>query len=382
MLIALLSAGNFVIGMGAFVVIGMLNPMADSFGVSAAEAGLVLTVYALAYAVASPVAVAATGGWPRRTVLIVGLGIFALAAVLSALAPTPPALFAARVLAALGAGLFTPNAAAVAVSCSPPERRGAALSNVFFGLTLAQVLGVPAGGFAAYAFGWPVSFFAVAALAVPVLVGLWRLTPPDLAFQPTRLATLGAALADWRTLVAVLFTATYLGAIYVPFTYLAPLLTATMGFEGPGIAATLLAFGLGAVVGNLIGGRLADRVGPRRTLFGLALAQVALMPLLSTLPLPAPLLFLLAFVWSVCGWSFMAPQQAQLIRLAPDRPSVVLALNAAAIYLGAAGGSAIGGLVIARFGLGALGVVGGLCALVAVANLALAQRAAPAVPAA
>jgi predicted MFS family arabinose efflux permease len=378
MLIALLSAGNFVIGMGAFVVVGMLNPMAASFGVGAAEAGLVLTVYALAYAVASPVGVAATGAWSRRGVLTCGLALFAAAAVLSAAAPTPGALLAARALAALGAGLFTPNAAAVAISTSPPERRGAALSNVFFGLTLAQVLGVPAGGFVAYAIGWQASFLAVAVLALPVLAGLWRATPPDLPFQPTRLAALGAALGDRRTLVAVLFTATYLGAIYVPFTYLAPILTATMGFEGGGVAATLLVFGLGAVVGNLVGGRLGDRIGPGRTLAGLAVAQVALMPLISTLPLPTPLLLVLVFVWSVCGWSFMAPQQAALVRIAPDRPNVVLALNAAAIYLGAAAGSAVGGLVAARFGIGALGVAGGLCGLVAVANLWLAQRADPA----
>ena len=281
MLIPLLSAGNFVIGMGAFVVIGMLGPIAGDFGLSAGQAGMVLTVYALAYAVGSPVAVAITGGWSRRFVLTFGLGLFGVAALLSALAPTPAWLFAARALAALGAGLFTPNAAAVAVAASPPERQATALSNVFFGLTLAQVLGVPAGGAMAYAFGWPTSFLVVAALSVPVLVGLWRLVSPALAFQPTRLADLGAALGDWRTLLSVLFTATFLGAIYVPYTYLAPLLTETMGFGGGGITAALLVFGIGAVAGNLLGGRLSDRIGAARTLFGLALLQIFLMPFLS-----------------------------------------------------------------------------------------------------
>jgi predicted MFS family arabinose efflux permease len=380
-LTALLSAGNFVIGMGAFVVVGMLNPMAESLGVTSAEAGFVLTAYALAYAVGSPLGVAATGTWPRRVVLTAGLGLFGLAALLSALAPTADLLFAARVLAALGAGIFTPSAAAVAVSISPPERRGAALSNVFFGLTLAQVLGVPAGSFLAYAVGWQASFLAVAALAGPVLVGLWRLTPRELPFQPTRLATLGEALADWRVLIAVLFTSTYLAAIYVPYTYLAPLLSETMGFEARGITAALLVFGLGAVAGNLLGGRLSDRVGARRTLLGLALLQIALTPLLSTLPLPAPALFALVFVWSLCGWSFMSPQQSALIRLAPSRQNVTLALNAAAIYLGAAAGSAIGAAVIGRFGVEATGLVGGLCGFLALANRLAADRAAAALAA-
>lgn len=261
--------------------------------------------------------------------------------------------------------------------CRSARPSAAALSNVFFGLTLAQVLGVPAGGFLAYAVSWQASFLAVAALAAPMLVGLWLLTPRGLSFQPTRLATLGEALADWRVLIAVLFTSTYLAAIYVPYTYLAPLLSETMGFEGRGITVVLLVFGLGAVAGNLLGGRLSDRVGARRTLLGLALLQIALMPLFSTLPLAAPALFTLVFVWALCGWSFMAPQQIVLIRLAPSRHNVTLALNAAAIYLGAAAGSAIGALVIVRFGLLETGLAGGLRGFLALGNHWLAGRAAP-----
>jgi len=373
-LIALLSAGNFVIGMGAFVVIGILGPIADGLDVPPARAGLVLTAYALAYAVGSPVGVAATGRLPRRLVMTSGLAIFAAAALGAAFAPNFGTLLAARVLAAFGAGLFTPVTAAVAVSVTAPERRGAALSNVFFGLTLAQVIGVPAGGVIAYAVGWQAAFLVVAALALPVLLGLWRLVPPALPFQATRLATLGATLADRRAMLSVLFTASFLGAIYVPFTYLGLILTATMGFGGPAIASALLVFGFGAVGGNLIGGLLADRIGARRTLMGLALAQITLMPLVSTLPLPPWSVYVLIFVRSLCGWSFLAPQQSVLIALAPERASVMLALNAAAIYVGAAAGSAIGAEVIDRAGLGALGVAGGLCGVAALANLLAAFR--------
>ncbi len=374
LLIPLLSAGNFVIGMGAFVVIGILGPLAAEFGVTSADAGFVLTAYALAYAVCSPLGVALTGGLSRRVVLVAGLAVFAAAALLCTLAESFGGLLAARMLAAFGAGLYTPNAAAVAVSIAEPEKRGAALSNVFVGLTLAQVLGVPAGGLIAYAFGWQAAFLVVAGLAVPMLVGLWRILPPALAFQPTRLATLGAALGDRRAMLTVLFTTTFLSAVYVPYTYLGPILTAALGFGGPGIAAALLTFGVGAVVGNLLGGRLSDRIGPRRTLTGLALAQIALMPFLSILPLPVPLVFGLIFLWSVCGWSFLAPQQSLLVSLAPDRAPVILALNAAAIYVGAAAGSALGSGVIAWGGLGSLGLAGSAAGLLALANLALADR--------
>ena len=378
LLIPLLSAGNFVIGMGAFAVIGLLVPLADSFAISPAEAGFVLTIYALTYAVASPLAVAASGTWPRWIVLCLGMALFGLAALASALAPTPTTLFAARVLAAIGAGLFSPVAAAVAAAASPPEERGKALARVFLGLTLAQVLGVPAGSFLAYSVGWQATFALVAVLAALCVAGLLRIVPRALEFRPNSLASLGAALADWRTLVSVAFTASFLGAIYVLYTYLAPLMTERMGLGRDGITALLLVFGAGAVAGNMIGGALADRLGPRRTLMGLALAQIVLMPLFSLLPMPVPVVFGLVFVWSVAGWSFMAPQQSLLIDLAPERAPVILALHAAAIYVGAALGSALGGAVIAGPGVGALGLVAGICAVVALGNLWLGGRLASA----
>ena len=376
MLIWLLSAGNFVIGMGAFVVLGILNPMAEGLGMSSAAAGRVLTVYALAYAASSPLMVAGTGRLSRRTVLAGGMALFGLAALASALAPTPGALYAARAVGALGAGVFTPVAATVAAATAP-EARGRALARVFFGLTLAQVLGVPVGSFLAYSLGWQTSFLLVAALAAPCAAAMLLRVPRDLPFQATRLASLGATLLDWRTLIAVVFTLTYLAAIYMVYTYLAPLLAQTMGYGRNGVSATFLIYGFGAVAGNLLAGRIADRVGTGPTLVALALAQVAILPLFSTLPLPPALLFALLLVWASFGWAFIAPQQSRLTQIAPDRQAVVLALNAAAIYLGAAAGSALGGAVIGRFGVRALGVCAGLAALVGLANILAARGLRP-----
>ncbi len=203
------------------------------------------------------------------------------------------------------------------------------------------------------------------------------MVPRNLPFQATRLASLGATLVDWRTMVAIAFTLTYLGAIYMVYTYLAPLLAQTMGYGRNGISATFLIYGFGAVAGNLLAGRVADRIGPGPTLLALALAQVALLPLFSTLPLPPALLFALILVWATFGWAFMAPQQSRLTQIAPDRQAVVLALNAAAIYLGAALGSALGGAVAGGFGVRALGVAGGVAALVGLANILAARGLRP-----
>ena len=146
--IVILMATNFVVGMGAFMVVGLLIPVAEDLSLTEAGAGWMMTSYALGYAVLSPVLVSATGAVGRRRILAFGLGIFALASLICAVAPNVTVLFAARVLAAAGAGIVTPVAASIAAGLSPPERQARALAVVFSGMTLAQVIGVPVGGLA------------------------------------------------------------------------------------------------------------------------------------------------------------------------------------------------------------------------------------------
>lgn len=374
LVIGVLSASNFVIGMAAFVVIGLLNPLSQDLSLTASQAGWIMTTYALAYAVLSPLLVSLTGGIGRRRVLALGLGLVALASLASALAPTAELLNLARVLAAAGSGMFTPVAAAVAAGLSPPERRGRALATVFIGLTLAQVLGVPAGSFIAYTFGWRFAFGIVALLALPCLYLIWTRIPKGLSFQTVSLRDLGQTLRNGPIMLAVLFTTSFLSAIYVVYTYLAPVLTNSMGFERDGITLVLLVFGLGAVVGNGMGGVLADRLGPFKTLLCLTVIQVCCLPVFSLLPIAPYALLIFTFIWSSFGWSFMASQQVRILSLAPESASVVLALNAAAIYVGAALGSALGGLVIDAYGLTALGFAAGVTATLGVAHIVVSRK--------
>ena len=377
LLIPLLSACNFVIGAGAFVIIGLLEPLGADIGRSAAEAGQLMTVYAVAYAVLSPLMVSLSGRIGRRRVLAAAMTIFAIAAALAALAPGFGTLSLSRVVAAAGAGIFTPVAAAVAAGLYPVAQRARVLAAVFFGLTMAQVLGVPAGSFIAYSIGWRWAFALVVLLCLPCIVLIWRRVPAGLTFQPVSLSDLAATLAEGRTMLAIGFTGTFLGSMYVLYTYVAPLLSETMGYGRDGITFILVMFGVGAVGGNILGGFLADRLGWRVTLTAICITQVILMPVFSLLPFSPVLLALLAVIWAVSGWSFMAGQQMRLIGFAGPRAPVVLALNAAAIYVGAAVGSALGGFVVAQFGLTALGLFAGAAALLALLHLLLSVRRAP-----
>jgi predicted MFS family arabinose efflux permease len=366
----LLALANFVIGMGAFVVVGVLSPVSVAFGIDRAQAGALMSVYAATYALASPLLVAATGRLERRRLLCIGLALFALGAAAAALAPSFALLLAARALMALGGGLVTPVAASVGVALAGPGQQGRALAIVFGGLTLAQVLGVPAGAWLGYAFGWPAAFGVVAVLSLLGLAAVSLALPAGIAVPVASLASLGAVLRSGRLMVAVAFTALFMGALYVCYTFLAPLLETLYGLSRDGVTGMLLLFGLGAVIGNAMGGRLTDRIGSRRTLVLLCLAQAVLMPALTLPTWPLAALGALILVWSVFGWSFMVPQQARLAALDPARLPVLFALNASAIYIGATLGSSVGGAVLKGLGLHALGLFGAALALLGLASLA------------
>ncbi len=375
LLIPTLSAVNFIVGMGAFLTVGLVEPIADDFGVTDAQSGALLTTYAILYAILSPLLVSLTGRIGRRRVLAMGLAIFGLSALISAIAPTLLTLHASRGLAAVGAGIITPVTAAVAAMLTAPERRARTLAAVFAGLTIAQAIGIPIGGWVAYTFGWRYAFVIVALLSVPALILLWRIVPAGLSFAPVSLTDLARTLRDGPLMAAVLFTATFLCSIFVLYTYFAPLLAADMGFGRDGITLALFIFGLGAIAGNFTGGALSDRIGACRTLLILTCLQLVALPLYSFLPWPTPILMAFTFTWSIIGWSFGAAQQVRLVALDPARAPVLLSLNAACIYIGAAAGSAIGGAVINRASVSALGFAATLVMLAALAHLLLSNRA-------
>ena len=276
--------------------------------------------------------------------------------------------------------MFTPLAAAVVANVFPEAQRARVLAAVFFGLTLSQVVGVPAGSWIAYTYGWRWAFASIAVMALPCIWLIWTHVPAGLKFQPVALSDLRKVLEQGRMIFAILFTGSYLGAIYVLYTYLAPLLSETMGFGRNEITAVLFIYGLGSVAGNIISGRVADRLGWERTLTAICIGQIILMPLYSMLPMNIALFLVITFVWSAIGWSFMAAQQLRLIGLSGTRAPVVLALNAAAIYVGAAIGSALGGLVIAGWGLEALGLAAGLTSVLTLIHLTLSSRIFPPPP--
>lgn len=369
----LLAAGGFAVGTSAYVVSGVLPAVSAQLGVSVAAAGQLATAFALSYAVGAPVLATVLGRWERRTVLVAALGLAALGNALSAVAPSFGLLVAARVLTGIGAAAYTPAATLVATLISPAERRGRAVAAVFTGLTLSLVAGVPAGTVLGGPLGYRGVFALVAGLCAVAAVTVWMFLPTVDPPPPVGLRERLAVAADRAVLTVLAISVLGLIAVMSVYTYVAPLLDALAGVRGPLLSVLLVGYGVGALLGNDLGGRLADRFGSRRPLLVVVPAftvVIASLPLLATtLPGAAVGLFLLG-----AGWTVNAPIQSRLIELGGANSPLVLSLNAAAIYLGAGLSGVLGGLVLDLFGVRALPPVAALLGVVAIGLVLLTFR--------
>ena len=348
---------NLVIGSGAFVIGGILEPIAKDLGTSLPVAGQAMTAYAMATALLAPLVLLATGRWPRKQVLMLALVLFTAGNAVCAMADSLPFLLAGRVLMGLGA-VFTPVAAGIAVSLVAPAQRGKALALVFLGMSLSYAIGLPLGSWLGLHYGWHTPVWGVTGLSVlAILAVAWRV-PAVLAAPGASFRGLGALLAQASVRWTLLMTLLYFVAIFSVFAYIGPVLQALLPMSGDQLSFTLMLFGLAGVVGTLTGGWGTDRFGPRRTL---AVQLLLLAGMMVLVPLTAGhygALVLALVVWGVAGFGMMAPQQSRLAALAPTHAPVLLSLNTSMLYLGTAGGAAVGGAAAGPLGLAQLAWAG------------------------
>ncbi|KJC44951.1 MFS transporter [Bradyrhizobium sp. LTSP885] len=374
-----LAVAAFAIGTEAFVIAGLLPVIAADLQVSAGAAGQLVTVYALTYAVGSPILAVAFNNLDRRTLLALALTVFIAANLLAAMATTFVLLLASRMLMAVGAGLCMPTALAVSVAVATPERRGRAIALVTSGLTVATVLGVPFGTLVGNHLGWRATFVMVAGLGAVALLGLLFGLPRGL---PRTTATISQRIAVARrgaVLQALAITILWAVGGFTMFTYLSVPLR-ELGFGPTEISLALLVFGSAAAIGNLLGGSLADRIGPIPTatlgLIGMILALTLQSAALKFAPpeLARPIVLALLFCQGLSGWAFYTAQIASIVRIEPDVATIALSLNASAMYLGFAIGGITGAIVLSFLGPSDLGWAGGLSVAAALAALLVRGR--------
>jgi DHA1 family inner membrane transport protein len=345
----LFSLVNLVIGTGAFVISGILAPLAKDLGVSVPAAGQAMTAYALSTALLAPLVLLATGRWPRKRALLLALALFAAGNLLCAMATTFTTLLIGRVLMGLGA-VFTPIAAGIAVALVAPARRGKALAFVFLGISLSYVIGVPLGAWLGLHYSWHTPVWLVVGLSAVAIVAVALRVPAQIHAPGASFAGLRELLERRDVLSALALTLLYFTAIFVVFGYAGPVLQALAPMSSERLSLTLGLFGLSGVAGTLIGGAANDRFGSRRTL---AIQLSALGATMLLLPLTAgswPLMLLVLLAWGTAGFGMMAPQQSRLAAMAPAQAPMLLSLNTSMLYLGTAGGAIVGGALASVLG--------------------------------
>ena len=381
-----LTVGAFGIGVTEFVIMGLLLQVSADLGISVPLAGLLMTGYALGVFVGAPVLTIATRSLPRKTTLLVLMAIFTLGNLAAALSPSFGWLMAARIVTALAHGTFFGVGSLVATSLVAPERKASAIALMFTGLTLATLLGVPFGSWLGLAFGWRSTFWAVTAIGLVALVVLAVFVPADRErVVPGSLAEEFKVLARPQVQLGLIMTVLGFGGIFAVFTFIQPILVQLAGFSEAAVSPILLVFGGGLVVGNLLGGRWADRKLAPALIGSVALLTVAMFA--SGFAFHSQIgAVIAAFVLGAAAFATVAPLQMWVLQQAGGAgQGLASSLNIAAFNLGNAFGAWLGGAVITQgLGYGAIAPVAAVVPLLAlglaVFAVSLERRAARIVP--
>ena len=359
-----LAISAFGIGTTEFIINGLLPELARDFGVTIPAAGLLVSGYALGVAVGGPPLTMLGGRLSRKTMLVWLMVLFIAGNLLSALAPSYGVLMVGRFLAAFAHGAYFGVGSVVAADLVAPQRRASAIALMFTGLTLANVLGVPLGTWIGQAFGWRATFWVVVVIGVAGLAGVLALVPR----QPRPAGGLLGELATFRkpaVWLALAMTVFGFAPVFAVITFIAPIMTGVGGFSPGAVPVVMALFGVGLVVGNLLGGKLADRAVMPSIYVSVALLT-ALSVVLALVSGNQAAFIVAITLFGVAGFATVPPLQTRVLDAATGAPTLASAANIGAFNLGNAIGSFAAGLTIDA-GLGytapawtaaALGLVG------------------------
>lgn len=373
-----LAMGAFGIGTTEFVATGILPQVADTYGVSIPAAGYLVTAYAVGVVVGAPVMTLLGTRMSRKSMLALLMAVFVAGNALCAAAPSFALLLLGRVLASFAHGAFFGIGSVVAADLVAPHRRASAISMMFSGLTIANVAGVPLGTLVGQAAGWRVTFVLIALLGVLGVAGVLRFVPADRRPERVGVAGEAAALRNPQVVLAMLMTVLGFGGVFAAVTYIAPILTEVASFPDSSVSGILVVFGCGLVLGNIVGGRLADKRLMPMLCTSLALLGATLLCFSLTASHQAAAV-ILTFLIGVFGFATVPPLQKRVLDNAAGAPTLASSLNIGAFNLGNAIAAWLGGLTIsAGFGYASSSAVGAVMTaaalLTAVASGRLERR--------
>ncbi|GAB6968812.1 MFS transporter [Komagataeibacter kakiaceti JCM 25156] len=341
-----LAIGAFGLGTTETIVMGLLPQLSTGLHVSIAQAGLLVSGYAIGVTIASPLVSILTNSLSRRATLLLTMGIFIVGNACSAVAPGYGSLMLARVLTSFSHGTFYGAASIIACQVVAPDKRAQALSLVYIGLTLAMILGVPMGTVVAQLTSWRMAFWLICAVGVLAWTTMWIWIPQDRASGPAiPLSAQFRAMLHPLVVTMMLVSLCTAASMFTLFTYISPFLQIRTGFSTHMIDGILLMIGGGLCLGNLLGGRLADwKMLP--SCAGLMAAVAVVQILLVPGSLHPWVCLALLFLWGVFIYAPMAPLQTYVVACAGAAPNIAAAMNQSSFNFGNAIGAWAGSYMV------------------------------------
>lgn len=374
-----LTISAFSIGTTEFVIVGLVPTIAEQLAISLPSAGMLVSIYALGVAIGAPVLTALTGKLPRKQLLLALMVLFTVGNLLAWQAPGYATLVVARLLTGLAHGVFFSIGSTIATSLVPKEKAASAIAIMFGGLTVALVTGVPLGTFIGQHFGWRETFLAVSMLGVIALIASAVLVPRNIPSRaPASLADQMKVLTHPRLLMIYAITALGYGGVFTAFTFLAPMMQNLAGFTPNAVSWILLGYGVAVAVGNIWGGKVADKHGAvpaLKFIFAALAALLIVFQFTASIQYAALATVLVMGVFAfgnVPGLQVYVVQKAE--EYTPAAVDVASGLNIAAFNVGIALGSVVGGQTVEHYGLAQTPWIGALIVVVALLLTALSGR--------
>jgi DHA1 family inner membrane transport protein len=361
-----LATGAFGIGTTEFVIAGLLPDVSHDFGVSIPTGGLLVTGYALGVLFGAPLMTVLGTKIPRKRMLILLMGVFVVGNVVSAVAPTFAVMLIGRVITSLAHGAFFGIGSIVAAELVAPNKKAGAIAMMFTGLTVANILGVPLGTLVGQSAGWRVTFLIVAGIGVLGLAGVAALVPDLPKPEGVHLRHELAAFKNTQVLLAMGMTVFGFGGVFAAITYIAPMMTRVAGYSDGSVTWLLVLLGAGMVIGNLLGGRYADRALTAMLFISLSALTVVLALFTITAHHKVEAAVTIVLIGAL-GFATVPPLQKQVLDRSKSAPTLASAVNIGAFNLGNALAAWLGGIVIsAGLGYTAPSWVGAILAVIAV----------------
>ncbi len=360
-----LALSAFGIGTTEFVIMGILPEVSNTLAVSIPKAGLLVSLYALGVAVGAPILAFFTKNLSRKKALLVLMFIFIIGNICCALSFHYGLMMIARIITSFCHGSFFGIGAVVAARLVPPERKASAVALMFTGLTVANVIGVPLGTWIAQYWEWHITFWLIAGIGVMAFLSLLAFIPEGGRNEPMNFQDELRVIRQPHVLLAMFITLLTFASVFALFTYIAPILLVTTQAPKTWISMTLLIIGVGSIIGNLWGGKLADKgiLSALTWTTGLLCITSLIFVLTSAWPYAAVITL---FFWGIAAFSTIAPLQINVVKAAHAAPNIASTINIGVFNIGNAVGAYLASVPLS------LGYSPHACIIVAVALAVLA----------